>query len=231
MPRSKRTWSAAAVILSAVIWIFAMVHDSAPELAEVSTPSSNVRVREGGEATPRVASRFEASAVVSQSALDANSESEMDRKWKIVEGILESRNDSDPRLDTELRNLTPEFKDKLREKYRSLGRERLNERGTLVFLVGRTPTEKDLKFLQQVALEPICRSLADCQKSAGQTLGDESTETTLVYPQRVAVHMMAQTAASSTDPQLREQARASLLSTAKTASPPISNFAYGAYRK
>ena len=54
-----------------------------------------------------------------------------------LEEILGSRNDNDPRLDRGFVGLSPEARELFREKYRSLAPERRNERGTIVYLLGK----------------------------------------------------------------------------------------------
>lgn len=108
-----------------------------------------------------------------------------------LEEILSSRNDNDPRLDRDFIGLSPDAKRLLRAKYRSTPRERLNERGTIVYLLGKNLTEPaDWAFILEVASEPPCLSLSDCSKRSGAAgaLGDEVT---LAYPSLVALRQAA----------------------------------------
>ncbi|MBI5247411.1 MAG: hypothetical protein HY923_09530 [Elusimicrobia bacterium] len=108
-----------------------------------------------------------------------------------LEEILASRNDNDPRLDRDFLGLSPDAKRLFRAKYRSTPRERLNERGTIVYLLGKNLTESaDWAFILEVAAEPPCLSLADCSKRSaeGGALGDEVT---LAYPSLVALRQAA----------------------------------------
>jgi hypothetical protein len=133
-------------------------------------------------------------------------------KLALLEEILRSRNDNDPRLDREFLGLTPEDKALFREAYAGLPRERLNERGTIVYLLGRSLTAReDWAFLRAVAAEPPCLSLADCAK-ASAAAGAHGDEVTLAYPSLVALrqaHRAAQEGVS------REEAR-TVLEAAKT---------------
>jgi len=104
-----------------------------------------------------------------------------------LEDILSSRNDNDPRLDREFVGLSSEAKELFREKYRSFAPERRNERGTIVYLLGKNlQTADDWHFFRTVAAEPPCLSLADC--STASTVGGEAgDEVTLAYPSLVAL--------------------------------------------
>jgi len=108
-------------------------------------------------------------------------------KLATLEEILSSRNDNDPRLDREFLGLSAETKGLFREKYRALAPERLNERGTIVYLLGKNiQNGDDWSFLRAVAAEPPCLSLSDCSK-ASSVGGEAGDEVTLAYPSLVAL--------------------------------------------
>ncbi len=112
--------------------------------------------------------------------------SDYDRLTKL-EVILESKNDNDPKLDSDFNDLTPGEKKLFRRRYRALRPELVNERGTIVYLLGKNiKDDADWSFLREVAAEPPCLSLADCsQRGTGPSgLGDEVT---LAYPSLVAL--------------------------------------------
>ena len=124
---------------------------------------------------------------------------ETERALAVFEEVVKSRNDNDPRMDRELRNLTPEAQAALREKYAGLAMESRNTRGLIVFLLGRgvqVPTVENLAFFGSVLSEPECLSLSDCQRAADQGSGTahDSAEmglsVTLSYPQRMALRMI-----------------------------------------
>ncbi|MEK6706218.1 MAG: hypothetical protein AABZ06_10550 [Bdellovibrionota bacterium] len=114
------------------------------------------------------------------------------KKFGILMEILLSRSDNDPRLDRELKELPAGSKELFFNHYRFLARERLNERGTVVFLIGRNLTrQKDFDFLCSVLDEPPCLSLSDCQKAETSKQDyerDSGEEVTLAYPQLVALN-------------------------------------------
>ncbi|MBI3554349.1 MAG: hypothetical protein HY077_17770 [Elusimicrobia bacterium] len=108
-------------------------------------------------------------------------------KAKMLDEILLSRNDNDPRLDREFNGLVRAEKDQFRRKYKALAPEKRNERGTIVYLLGKNvKDDADWRFLREVAAEPPCLSLADCSKegSGPSGMGDDVT---LAYPSLVAL--------------------------------------------
>ncbi len=111
-------------------------------------------------------------------------------KVEVLDQILISRNDNDPRLDTDFRSLTPASKELFEQKYQSIVAEKRNERGTIVHLLGKNMVNpEDVAFLGGVLTEKPCLSLADC----GHDSKDQSSElnevgTTLAYPQLVVLY-------------------------------------------
>jgi hypothetical protein len=107
--------------------------------------------------------------------------------------VLASRNDNDPRLDRELRVLSPSARKLMRARYDELAAEKRNERGTIVFLVGRNlEGAQDFDFMSAVVNEAPCRSLKDCQAadamdSKDSTGAEMGIDVTLNYPQIVAL--------------------------------------------
>ena len=70
------------------------------------------------------------------------------RKIQILNEIFQSKNDNDPRLDRDFNQLTLEEKQALEQQYDQLSTESRNERGTIVFLIGKNlSTQKDFDFL------------------------------------------------------------------------------------
>jgi hypothetical protein len=127
--------------------------------------------------------------------------------------ILKSRNDNDPRLDRDFRNLSPEDKTALHVKYDQLPAEDRNGKGTIVFVLGREIKDSaDLNFIKGVMNEQPCMSLADCKKDTRPANGpdthqDTSIEVTLAYPQMVSLYALDNLLqSSSATPALREEA-------------------------
>jgi len=136
--------------------------------------------------------------------------SSLNPKITILREIFASRNDNDPRMDSELKVLDEQTKAELRREYLGLPKEKLNERGTIVFLLGRNLTKpQDFEFMTSVISESACRSLENCARdeTAGvdaEHLHHESgTEITLAYPQVVVI--------KSTENFLRDSDRSHLL--------------------
>ena len=113
------------------------------------------------------------------------------QKLVILEDILRSRNDNDPRLDTAFNDLSPQAKRLFRQKYRQLPAESRNELGTVVYLLGRNlKTDEDWAFLREVVAEPPCLSLADCSRGTKAEPDSDLTigaGVTLSYPAIMAL--------------------------------------------
>lgn len=118
-------------------------------------------------------------------------------KLRVLESILAKANDNDPRLDTVLRNFSVAEKQLIVSKYSQLDPELLNQRGTLVFLLGRELKDSaDVQFISDVLHSEPCRSLGRCSeeaKGSHHPEGEIGTDLTLVYPQMVALHSIQST--------------------------------------
>lgn len=115
-------------------------------------------------------------------------------KAALLDQVLVSKNDNDPRLDTELKQLSPGTKKLFQDRYRNLAPEKRNEKGTVVFLLGRNlENEGDLAFMGEVISEAPCLSLGDCANEPKGSVGsddlhhDPGSGVTLAYPQIVAL--------------------------------------------
>lgn len=112
----------------------------------------------------------------------------------LLDQILVSKNDNDPRLDQELARLSEEAQEALREKYGTLRMEDRNARGTVVFLLSRySQSERNQEFFLSVLKEAPCLSLENCEK-ASDTDSPEALhsaqagmDVTLGYPQLVVL--------------------------------------------
>jgi hypothetical protein len=107
-------------------------------------------------------------------------------RLEILHQILQSHNDNDPRLDSAFQGLTEKEKKDFRDEYKSLPPEKRNERGTIVYLLGKNiDGAADWEFFRLVAAEPACLSLADCGKAGGEK--GPGDDVTLAYPSLVAL--------------------------------------------
>lgn len=107
-----------------------------------------------------------------------------DPKLAKLEAILAARDDNDPRLDTDFEELSEATKKAFRRRYNELPLEYFNERGTLVYVLGRNMTTvSDWEFFHAVVSEPPCLSLSNCSKAGGVP----GNEVTLAYPALVAL--------------------------------------------
>lgn len=112
--------------------------------------------------------------------------------WLVFESVLATKNDSDPRLDTDLKNLSSDIRKALFEKYQALPPEERNNKGLIVFLIARDiQSAQDLEFLNKVYQEGPCLSLENCK----QTGSDDPhysgmNQTTLNYPQLAGLYQI-----------------------------------------
>lgn len=113
-------------------------------------------------------------------------------KWDVFEDILHTKNDNDPRLDQDLKNLSPEFHMALIEKYSKIPPENRNGKGLIVFLIARDLTgPDDFQFLKSIYEEKPCLSLIDCNKIGNDDPHHAgANQTTLVYPQQVGLFLL-----------------------------------------
>ncbi len=122
------------------------------------------------------------------------------RKVRILDEILLKKNDNDPRIDTELKGFTAAAKNVIRARYTRIPAEKRNEKGTLVFLLGREIHDlTDLEFFSGVLAESPCLSLQDCSRSPEAHSSEEEhfqsiNETTANYPQLMALRALKQKA-------------------------------------
>lgn len=112
--------------------------------------------------------------------------------WQIFEEILKKKTDNDPRLDTELKNLTPEIRKALYEKYNALSDESRSEKGLVTFLIARDfSSADDTQFLKKVFEEPPCLSLTNCKMAGPEDTHHAGVDqTTLIYPQLVTLYQL-----------------------------------------
>lgn len=153
-----------------------------------------------------------AAAILIAAALLGCSGSDARDKVATLEDILRLRNDNDPRLDRDFIGLSAEAKRLFREKYLATAPERRNERGTIVYLLGKNLQSKDdWAFFREVVAEPPCLSLENCSTAAAGS-GEAGDEVTLAYPSLVALRQATRAAEEGAS---RSEAR-SVLTAAKS---------------
>ncbi|MEZ0391170.1 MAG: hypothetical protein ACAH59_03070 [Pseudobdellovibrionaceae bacterium] len=142
---------------------------------------------------------------------DNSLNSEDQKKWDILTEILESKNDNDPRLDQELRHLSPQMHQKLRKAYDLLSLESRNERGTIAFLLARDlQTLEDAEFITEIYQEKPCLGFQDCTKEDGTDPHLEGiNQTSLNYPQLAALYQLGKRLESNLEllknPEMKKQ--------------------------
>lgn len=112
------------------------------------------------------------------------------KRLNILREIFQSRNDNDPRLDSTFNDMNASERSAFRAEYHAIPAEKRNERGTIVFLLGKNPFPDDWKFFAEVVAEPPCLSLADCGKAGGER--GPGDDVTLAYPSLVALKQAQQ---------------------------------------
>jgi hypothetical protein len=117
-----------------------------------------------------------------------------EKQWNILKDVLQSHNDNDPRVDQELKVLSPKLHEELRKTYTQLPMESRNSRGLIVFLIARDlQNSADAAFLKAVYEEPPCLSMADCSQAQPSNSHEESvTQTSLSYPQLAGLYQLDQ---------------------------------------
>jgi hypothetical protein len=171
----------------------APLQESNPATATGTTPAV------GSSATDNASAGMDGTGTVSTESSAALEAKDLEQ-IRVLDEILESKNDNDPRMDRLLRDLSEPMKKELHQKYSRIQPEKRNERGTVVFLIGREIAEgrgstADLQFFKQVLLEKPCLSLEDCSKSPTGHGPDEQHleaihETTIQYPQLMAIRYL-----------------------------------------
>lgn len=135
------------------------------------------------------------STEINNSSAYLNKFSEQDKTiWSTLEAVLNSNNDNDPRINLDLKNLSPSIHEALYEKYESIISENRNAKGLIVFLVARDlKSKEDIEFIAKTYQEAPCLSLDDC-KNVGSDDAHHSgpNQTTLVYPQLAGLYQIEQ---------------------------------------
>ncbi|MGZ3726989.1 MAG: hypothetical protein ACXWQQ_14385 [Pseudobdellovibrio sp.] len=159
---------------------------------------------------------------------------ESDKKiWSDLKQIIASKNDNDPRLDNELKKLSPQLHQVLYKQYEATPDEERNVRGLIAFLITRNlSSSADLEFVQKIFQENPCLSLEDCKKAAAQEDPHHSsvTETTLNYPQLSQLYQIERQLTDNPQILKDPQMRAGIVSVLRTAenfpAPQVHNKAH-----
>ncbi|MFM6927842.1 MAG: hypothetical protein ACKOX6_05220 [Bdellovibrio sp.] len=145
---------------------------------------------------------------------------------QVLNEILTSKNDNDPRMDRDLKVLNKETKEAFKAHYKNLAAEKRNDRGTIIFLIGRNiDSKEDLNFLGEVINEPPCKSLSDCNKAESASLNRDHEDhqtgmaVTLAYPQLVTIHTLKNYLKKTPEGPLANQAK-DILAQAKHSNIP-----------
>ena len=181
---------AVALLFASKAWKARQTPDAAAPLADGAEVGVAETVAEGAPPDAVTALRS-----AGRSAGQSAGQLAAAQKGAILDSILASKNDNDPRLDTDFKKLTRADKKFFKKKYASLPMEKRNERGTIVFLLGREAREAaDFLFLKDVLAEKPCLSLSDCTveyKPGDHPHSETSIEISLAYPQIVALKQAA----------------------------------------
>lgn len=168
-------------------------------------------------------------AVVKATPFEAPKGSDVSvQKLAVLKEILDSHNDNDPRLDSDFRDLDAATKERLRAFYRDLPAEKLNSRGTVVFLLGRNLRSiEDARFFGSVLRQPPCLSLSHCSQ-AGPSDPESDHEVTLAYPQIVATVGLVKGWSGITDPSAKAELLQALQDSVRSPNPALARAARAA---
>lgn len=157
------------------------------------------------------------------------------KQLKTIYEILNSKNDNDPRIDSELKNLSFNLKENLMLKYKKMKPEMLNEKGFLAFLVSREAQHpEDLDLLMTVFEDSPCLSLADCSFAEKQVdpHHSENDNVTLNYPQLSTLYQIEQKLnTNSLSPSMKNEYKSFLIKAANYPVDTVSNKAKSIIKK
>jgi hypothetical protein len=178
---------AGAVILVLIIGWGIWYQARAPISLRDSSPTENQVSAEVEKIEAKGTGLFSVSQTASGKAAESP-------KLKLLQEILLTKNDNDPRLDSQFTSLSPEFKQELRQFYQELPKESLNQRGTVLFVLAKDlSTTEDLQIFGLALKEEACLSFANCQQPPNESPDDHLdsvNEVSLLYPQMVALNRL-----------------------------------------
>lgn len=114
------------------------------------------------------------------------------KKWEDLQEILVSRNDNDPRIDKEFKNLSDQMHRTLQAQYHEFPLENRNQRGLIAFLIARDLKDTDdLEFLKKIYQEAPCLSLENCgSRTSSDPHLSGIDESSMNYPQLVSLYQL-----------------------------------------
>lgn len=114
------------------------------------------------------------------------------KKWEALQEILVSRNDNDPRIDKEFKNLSDQMHRTLQAQYHEFPLENRNQRGLIAFLIARDLKDtEDLEFLKKIYQEAPCLSLENCgSRTSSDPHLSGIDESSMNYPQLVSLYQL-----------------------------------------
>lgn len=184
-------------LLTAGLFLFLRNHKSTPlEQTELKpsqldfTQSNELPEKNNKAEKPQ---HKESSSLISEPQAVQNFSQEEKSQWQIFETLLKTKNDNDPRLDQELKKLSPPFRVALYQKYDLLPPEDHSGRGLIVFLIARNiSSQEDIDFLKKIYQETPCLSLANCKSAENNTDPHHSStdQTTLVYEKLAGLYLI-----------------------------------------
>jgi len=223
---SPKTAFFAAALVAVGGAVFLLRRPASDEPVATSSEAPGLSSEKVSQPEPGVSPR------VAMEVLEASVSAQTQQKLKVLREILATKNDNDPRLDTELRTLSDEAKALFSVQYSAFPPEAHNERGTIVFLLGRNLTKpSDVDFLVRVVGEPACLSMAKCSEPDPPSKRDDehietAHEVTLVYAQLVALKAAERYLKQpQPQPEVAEKLRALLEAAKESPQPRVASLA------
>ena len=222
----------ALVALASGAFFFARSRHSHPEGMSDVTEGAPLIVQGSPSGSTQQKNEAPAASKPNLESLLAKASAEDRKQFQTHSQILKAKNDNDPRLDSELRHLSPEAKRLFEAHYAGLAAESRNERGTIVFLIGRDlKTDADIDFLTGVFAEPPCLSMGNCHEAPAHSKHDDehfesANDVSLAYPQLAGLKQIeAYLGSGQTNPAVVNRLLALLEATKSSPVHPVSQLA------
>lgn len=187
-------FAVASIFVLAVVGRYAGEDEAVP--AEATGDLNHLSEQSPAAQPPTISAVQQADPVQATAATPAPALTPQEtQKLELLREVIKTGKDNDPRVDTELKELSPALKAAIKKEYQQLPKEHRNGRGFIAFLIGRSMSEPgDIEFLEQVVAEPPCQSFQDCDAKGPvyEEAEEHSTNVSLNYPQIVATRMLKQ---------------------------------------